>query len=288
MMEYSTDIFLPEPPESCICAICHDVLKGASSFNCGHTFCSLCVDEVLRQSSPSCPNCRAVVATSNPNYVVKEIIDGLIVRCPYDGSNNDDEMGDCGWTGQVKDMESHGRLCDYKIIECNVKGCTHYCQRKDMHIHTDDMDVKLKHMELNFTNKLNAMEEKCENRIHEEVARERSSQEFNLRRMEDKYGKEIQTLQNTIQSNESKLHIYENRIHTLEQNNGHFTRRINTLENELNNVENELNQQKVEAAAAVVELQRFCTHNSTRGYGGGGSGYGGNGGRGDGYYGGRW
>ena len=108
-MGYSTDIFTTPPPDGCICAVCHDVLKDASSFNCGHTFCSSCVSDVTRWTNSTCPNCRAIVSSSNPNYAVRDIIGALQVSCPFDDT-------ECGWTGQVNEVAAHGNVCMYKTI----------------------------------------------------------------------------------------------------------------------------------------------------------------------------
>ena len=62
----------------CNCAICFDILKDATSLNCGHTFCSTCV-EVHRQrwSNPLCPNCRVVITGAYPNYFARDILNSM-------------------------------------------------------------------------------------------------------------------------------------------------------------------------------------------------------------------
>ena len=128
IMGYATDIFFSEPPaSSCICAICHDVLKDASSLSgCGHTFCDECINMLRLTNNPSCPNCRvAITSPSNPNYVVRDIIDTMKVRCP-NGTG-------CGWSGQINDLPAHEKACllpmyrklkadedryERKLIEC--------------------------------------------------------------------------------------------------------------------------------------------------------------------------
>ena len=106
-MGYSTDIFASEPSEGFICAICHDVLKDACSLNCGHTFCEGCIDSCRASSSnPSCPNCRVTVTSSNPNYVVRDVIGELAVRCPDSDDMCNWIAEECYWTGQVKDIDS--------------------------------------------------------------------------------------------------------------------------------------------------------------------------------------
>ena len=112
-MGYSTDKFCSTPADSFICAICHDVLKDACALNCGHTFCAECIESCRASSNnPSCPNCRVVVTSSNPNYIVREVIGGLSVRCP--------DSEECEWNGQINDIDSHGNTCMFKTITCDV------------------------------------------------------------------------------------------------------------------------------------------------------------------------
>ena len=154
-MGYSTDKFCSTPADSFICAICHDVLKDACALNCGHTFCAECIESCRASSNnPSCPNCRVVVTSSNPNYIVREVIGGLSVRCP--------DSEECEWNGQINDIDSHGNTCMFKTITCDVQGCNHTCQRKDMADHASNTDVKFKHMELKYDKKLKDMKDKSE------------------------------------------------------------------------------------------------------------------------------
>jgi len=90
--------------------------------------------------------------------VVREIINGLQVRCPDGGI-------ECNWTGRVDALDSHGSTCIYKTIKCDVEGCNHICQRQHMGDHLSDMDVKLRHMELKYDKKLKDMETKYERKF---------------------------------------------------------------------------------------------------------------------------
>ena len=180
-MGYSTDIFSSEPAEGFICAICHDVLKDACSLNCGHTFCTECIDTCRASSNnPSCPNCRVMVTSSNPNYAMRDVVGSLALKqCP-----------DCDWTGQLKDLESHENTCAFRVVMCDVEGCNHTCLRKDMKDHTSNTNVMLKHMELKYVNMLKEMEEKNERKLAQ--------------------------LKGVMQN---KLQTYERRIHDLESRN---------------------------------------------------------------------
>ena len=183
-MGYSTDIFASEPSEGFICAICHDVLKDACALNCGHTFCGGCIDTCRASSNnPSCPNCRVAVTSSNPNYAIKDVIGELAVKCP--------DSEECEWTGQVKDLESHGKMCMFKTILCDVQGCDHTCQRKNMGDHTSDTGVKFKHMELKYDKK--------------------------LKEIEEKYEKKFAQQETEMQSYKNKLQTYERRMRAVER-----------------------------------------------------------------------
>ena len=189
-MGYSTDIFSSEPSESCTCAICHDVLKNACALNCGHTFCAECITSCRASSNnPSCPNCRVEIISANPNYAMRDVIGELAVKCP--------DSEECEWTGEVKDIESHGNTCMFKTIVCDVEECNHMCQRKDMGDHTSNTVVMIRHLELKHDKKFKDMEEKYERKFVQQEA-------------------EMQSYKNKLKSHKSKLQTYERRIRALE------------------------------------------------------------------------
>ncbi len=188
-MGHPTDIFLSVPGEDFICAICHEVLKGASCFKeCGHTFCEECITLATDQPNPTCPTCREPVNTGcNPNYTLRDIIDKLEVRCPEElddrpakrlkttGENNceDGDSADdagsnylgCEWRGTIADLNNHiDNECLLATIACGVEGCKHTCRRKDMEGHRSSQEGIMSHMELKYENKMKAMEMKYESK----------------------------------------------------------------------------------------------------------------------------
>ena len=158
-MGHPTDIFLELSSNNCICAICHDVLEDASSLKeCGHTFCDACIRDLESHSSP-CPNCRAVVRGANANYILRDVIESMHVKCPdADGNNNKRKRDEndseetahsgCDWKGQLKDLKDHESVCGYKIVPCTVDGCTHTCRRRDREIHLSSGTGMMMHMDL--------------------------------------------------------------------------------------------------------------------------------------------
>ena len=188
-MGHPTDIFLSKPGDSFICAICHEVLKGASCFKeCGHTFCEECITLATDRPNPACPTCRKPVHTGcNPNYSLRDIIDKLEVRCHEEveerptkrfkttGENSNDDNEDdgtadnnysgCDWRGTVSGLKQHiASECLLATIACGEEGCKHTCQRRDMEAHRSSQQGIMRHMELKYENKLKAMEMKYESK----------------------------------------------------------------------------------------------------------------------------
>lgn len=130
-MGHRIEIFSSPPPDSCICTICHNVLKDPSSFNenCRHTFCDEYAQECLpRKCSPTC---RKQVSGTTPNYFARDAIWLMQVKCPnqheVDGSNkrakgNEGKalaaLGGCGWVGKREDLQDHEKVCSFKLVIC--------------------------------------------------------------------------------------------------------------------------------------------------------------------------
>ena len=176
-MGHPTDIFLEPLSKSCVCAICHDVLKDASSFKCGHTYCKECIDDLLkkRESSDSddsdtndevvCPNCRQPVCSSSPNYTLRDVLDSMQVRCPSSEDINkrkrdeeDTEITGCCWRGMLKDLPEHESICKHKVIECPLDECNFKCQRKDMDMHMLCHDMIKTTLESQYNKKMKEIE----------------------------------------------------------------------------------------------------------------------------------
>ena len=248
-MGYPTDIFLTEPADSCLCAICHDVLKDASSLNCGHSFCAECIRSLYFNSSElSCPTCRtAVTGSTNPNYAVRGIIDSLNVRCPHGG-------GECGWKGKVGELQSHGEECLYKTITCGIEGCTHKCQRKDMAAHRSSSETLLQHMELKHERKMSEMEAKLSLRYDNKIDELESEFERRLIELESTHERDNDEHKAEIQSCKKKLRTYKNKVDTLEE-------KVELLEKQIGNKSKKRKQTKRPAEDITESTKRACLYN---------------------------
>ena len=210
-MGHPTDIFVPELSSAFVCAICHDVLKDASTFReCGHSFCRSCITNYLAVQTlarVACPNCRTAVTGSNPNYALREIVESMPARCPEwissdaarkrkreDGGNEATATAGCDWQGLLKDLKSHESKCPFKVITCNVVGCNHKCQRRDMASHHESSAGTLMHAELRHHAQIQAVELRCENRIKSIE----SKYKHDIQQMELRYVNLAAAIQTTI------------------------------------------------------------------------------------------
>jgi hypothetical protein len=144
-MGHHVEIFTTQPPDSCICAICHDVFKDPICFKqyCGHTFCDECARDIR-----SCPTCRKEVNGTVPNFFARETIGALEVNCPTQFEDNQSSKrvrgnegeaiptsDGCGWVGKCESLHVHEKDCQFKLVTCEIEGCDHQCRRKDMANH---------------------------------------------------------------------------------------------------------------------------------------------------------
>ena len=182
-MGHHVEIFTSPPPESCICAVCHDVLKDAVGINCGHSFCEECAKVCL--PTKACPNCRADFTSYAPNFTTREWIGSMPVKCIHGHDEQDEEArkrargndgevvvaasnSGCTWSGKCQDLQTHENTCQFKIVTCSIDGCNHECPRRDMAAHLSGGGLVL-HMNLmkqsitaSYENKIQDMKHQME------------------------------------------------------------------------------------------------------------------------------
>ena len=222
-MGHPVEIFTSPPPDSCICAICHDVLKDAVGINCGHSFCEECAKACL--SSGSCPNCRADFTSYVPNYTTREFIGSMAVKCPHgqvesskrargnDGEAVSSENEMCDWTGKCQDLQTHENVCQIKIVECSIDGCYHKCRWRDMASHLSGdgfvlhMNLMKQSLTVSFENKIDVMKQSHKREIETlERKQQRSNDQINtLKRKVTLLESKVQSLPRKISNDVSEV-----------------------------------------------------------------------------------
>ena len=93
-----------------LCSICHEIQEQATSTNCGHSFCELCIHKAMTFKR-QCPVCRSEVKHVVPSYTDRIKIDGLTIPCFFH------ENG-CTETIKFRDRRSHEQVCPFRNVPC--------------------------------------------------------------------------------------------------------------------------------------------------------------------------
>ena len=99
------------------CLLCWQLLNrpvllnngDASTGSCGDgPYCDQCIREHLCRT-PWCPDCKrpTLVDQLIDDAGMERAMRGVVVKCAY-------FLEGCGWTGEVRDFESHQRSCQHK------------------------------------------------------------------------------------------------------------------------------------------------------------------------------
>ena len=70
------------------CAVCHGVFMDATTINCGHSFCNLCIHEWQKQKS-NCPLCRTDIEIIVASKTLDQVVDKIVGR-PITTATNPD------------------------------------------------------------------------------------------------------------------------------------------------------------------------------------------------------
>jgi hypothetical protein len=108
---------------------------------CGHIFCSSCIQGI---TNSKCPICRCERFTFRENKFVKNLLNSIIVKCPFG----------CEKSIKVSNTKIHRYQCNESIFKCSLKYCDLKCNfqgsKKESVIHfsekhTDQMIVLAEH-----------------------------------------------------------------------------------------------------------------------------------------------
>lgn len=118
--------FIDNLPDDMICLICQFPACNPHQRDCcGKIFCKACLDEHEKHSN-QCPNCRQ----NGKNFYDKRSerqIKSLKMSC------ENEEKG-CKWQGELFNLESHTKDCQYAVISCSNQ-CPEQIMRKDLELH---------------------------------------------------------------------------------------------------------------------------------------------------------
>eukprot|EP00759_Apiculatamorpha_spiralis_P044693 PhF_6_TR41614/c0_g1_i1/m.63069/K11981/RNF41, NRDP1; E3 ubiquitin-protein ligase NRDP1 len=108
------EVVIPHPPyepttpisEACLCPVCFVPFYLPKVLPCGHTICNGCIE---RLHKAECPMCRLPYHKTSDNYTLRDMVEGVPVKCGNAG---------CSFVGRIGSMESHFNECEYGTKVC--------------------------------------------------------------------------------------------------------------------------------------------------------------------------
>jgi WD40 repeat protein len=128
-IENNNLIFLKdyENDKNSFCAKCSKFLIEPFFANCGHYYCSNCLDQSKNKYKNKCllnfSEIEEIYFDKKKQY---ENLSKLI-KCPFNPKK-------CKWRNPIKEIISHSDICKYKIIKCE-KNCGEFLMRSKMEFH---------------------------------------------------------------------------------------------------------------------------------------------------------
>ncbi|XP_046855708.1 TNF receptor-associated factor 5-like isoform X2 [Xenia sp. Carnegie-2017] len=103
-------------PAKYICTYCHHHLINPMQTMCGHLFCKSCMDIILGNPDPKCPEDKENLTKENvfPDAFTKRELKRIHLHCPSE---------ECKWFGTYEELEGHSRVCEHALISCIHKQC---------------------------------------------------------------------------------------------------------------------------------------------------------------------
>ena len=123
--EYS---FVDDPPDRCICKICHHPSRDAYMTGpcCeGQTICKSCLNKWQKIWNRNCPICRKEGGGFNINYPIQREIKNLHIYCT-------NKKKGCVWQGELNDINNHlgnSNGCQFEQVKCSNE-CGKMIQRQ--------------------------------------------------------------------------------------------------------------------------------------------------------------
>ncbi|XP_046855192.1 TNF receptor-associated factor 3-like [Xenia sp. Carnegie-2017] len=99
-----------------ICTHCHLLLFNPMQTLCGHLFCESCIEILLGNPDPKCPEDQEKLCRNEifPDTFTKRELKKIRLHCPYE---------QCKWFGTYEELESHSQVCEHALINCIHKQC---------------------------------------------------------------------------------------------------------------------------------------------------------------------
>lgn len=147
-----------------ICKICYSLVREPISCNdCDEIFCLYCVEE-SKKSNNKCPHCRKTFNERKLNKFNKNIINELIIECPFDCRNKikyeffTKHLENCGNIPKIYNcklckkslntenkgldlIEMHKQTCEKIVLKCG--NCDNKVNKEDWELHNKNCEKRI-------------------------------------------------------------------------------------------------------------------------------------------------
>ncbi len=132
---YDEERFASPVNRNFLCQICFNVLKDPVLCPRNqHCYCRSCITKQL-ENSQRCPNCAdelTVEALTEPNQIVKDYLNELIIRCVYSDRG-------CQEIVQLQHLDQHEAACGFTPAACTNQGCGATLNQRDLIHHESEV-----------------------------------------------------------------------------------------------------------------------------------------------------
>lgn len=139
-MGLDVESFVDEVDQSLLCQMCSKVLEEPMVADCGHSFCSPCMQKALTKKRVTCPTCRQVITNDQLSPAGDDLVEQLgklSLHCKNQASG-------CETVTHLKEMDAHvGTECEYRLVPCEHKSCDSSVPLLKLESHMDTCDYRI-------------------------------------------------------------------------------------------------------------------------------------------------
>ena len=210
--------FIEEPPDALVCPVCLLPCREPHILSCcGKKACHFCIKKIQQDEQP-CPLCRTPEFATMIDREVERQVLSLKVYC-------DNKEDGCGWTGELRQQETHNNTCFFANMSCKYQ-CGCFYPRLKMLMHESD-ECELR-PEIILTRKIKKIERQHQQQVDDlkiqhgkELDDLKSQHRKELDKLKSQHREELDDLN-------SQHHVLVNQLED------HYVEKINDLGRERN------------------------------------------------------
>ncbi len=134
------EFFVDKVDERLICTACNKVMDNPVVVECGHSFCTSCMQQLLTKKRVVCPTCREPVSNDQVSPAGADLVEKLSklsLHCTNQTSG-------CQTVTNLQAMDNHLETeCEYRLVPCEHQGCEISVPYVELGAHMDTCDYRI-------------------------------------------------------------------------------------------------------------------------------------------------